>query len=345
MPVLIGTADVSPLGSRLFVRSGRVAHSHLCAFFLSLRSLRTRLHFFFHLPAAVMSRPPATSATAANANASSAPAASSPRVIVHRRRQFGGSAGGAGGGGGIVVSLVEHDLTLLRVDALVNAANALSFTAMDNGVSGALRRACAPADVVRKAKRWWDDEGVEHCDKKLPTTQAGVQPAAGALLARGVQHIIHAVGPTWTDYPIAEKTFGLVTPKIRRVIRRALQVAERVGARAVAVPAVSGGIFTHWKEGSDIKEREQRAARKAVLQAVFQFAEQRVAAESLNVSAEVSSSSAAAANSSASATAPSSTLREILVCDLSARAKGAMHLFLEEWDALLAAHESKLAEP
>jgi O-acetyl-ADP-ribose deacetylase (regulator of RNase III) len=215
---------------------------------------------------------------------------------------------------------------------------------MDGGVSGALRRACAPADVVRQPKRWWDDLGAERSSIKLPSTQAGIQPAAGGLLERGVQHIVHAVGPTWTDYPIAEKTFGIVQPQIRRTVRRALTAAESVGARSVALPAVSGGIFTHWKEGSDIHEREQREARRAVLQAVFRWAEKKAsdnAAASAGDAAPSSAVAAAAAESSTSSAAPmpaaSSSLTEIFVCDLPRRSRGAVHLFIEEWDALIAA--------
>lgn len=176
--------------------------------------------------------------------------------------------------GPLSISIVESDITLMRVDAVVNAANSLSFTPMDGGVSGALRNACRPDTVTGAQKAWWDANGTEHSDVKLPSTQAGVQRSAGMLASRGVQFIVHAVGPIWTDYPIKQSTFRIVLPLIQQTVTRALNAAARVGARSCAVPAISGGIFTHWKEGSDIKEREQQAAREAVVRAVFEWADQ-----------------------------------------------------------------------
>lgn len=111
-----------------------------------------------------------------------------------------------------------------------------------------------------------------HNDIKLPTTQAGVHPATGILSSRGVKHIIHAVGPIWTDYKIADSTFKIVTKKIKLTVWNALNLATRIDCLSCALPAISGGIFTHYRVDSDIKEREQRAARKAVLEAVLQWA-------------------------------------------------------------------------
>lgn len=91
-------------------------------------------------------------------------------------------------------------------------------------------------------KKWWDDNGVEHMDVKLPTTQAGVQVSSGALLERGVTHIVHAVGPIWTDYKIEEKTFNIVSRKIKITVKRALNAVSRLGARSCALPSISGGM-------------------------------------------------------------------------------------------------------
>ena len=143
--------------------------------------------------------------------------------------------------GAINILLVEGDITFAPVDALVNAANMLSFMQMDGGVSGAIRNACRPAVVTEKPKTWWDDKGVEHSDIKLAVTQAGVQMAAGALGARGVRWVIHAVGPNWSDYPVGSRAFALVVPRIKRTVQRALQAAARIGAKSVAIPPISGG--------------------------------------------------------------------------------------------------------
>ena len=131
---------------------------------------------------------------------------------------------------------------------------------MDNGVSGALRNACRPDVVIEMEKTWWDDTGQAQRSLVIPSTQAGVQAAGGGLRARGVNHIIHAVGPIWTDYPIHPSTPGRVLPLLTRTVRRALAAAECIGATAVALPAISGGIFTHWRPDSDIKQIEQRQA-------------------------------------------------------------------------------------
>lgn len=211
--------------------------------------------------------------------------------------------------GSVIVSVVETDIVQCKVDTIVNAANMLSFMPMDGGVSGALRNACKPEKVTGALKKWWDEEGREHNDKKLATTQAGVQPAAGALRERGVVNIVHAVGPIWADYPIKDTTFKLVTKKIKRTVRRALSAADRVGACKVALPAISGGIFTHYKEGTDIKEREQAAAREAVVQAVFSWVRK---------------------NSGAS------SIRAIHLVDLPRSSKGCVHLFVEAFDKVLA---------
>jgi len=221
--------------------------------------------------------------------------------------------------GHVSVRVVAGNIADVRVDAVVNAANSLSFMTMDGGVSGALRNAMRPPGwrerkrelrkarahgttagsggrVIRKTpaagknksapapaekdddgviaypKLFWDDDGKEHTNKRLPTTQAGVQPALGILRSQGVRHVVHAVGPIWTDYPVREKTFKIIIPQIKTTVRRALNAAARVGATSCAIPAISGGIFTHWKPNSNIKEREMKAARLAVVTEVCAWA-------------------------------------------------------------------------
>mmetsp|Transcript_44271 Transcript_44271/g.89411 ORF Transcript_44271/g.89411 Transcript_44271/m.89411 type:complete len:93 (-) Transcript_44271:51-329(-) len=73
-------------------------------------------------------------------------------AVVHRTVQVGS----------VTISVVEVDICLAEVDAIVNAANSLSFMPMDGGVSGALRNACKPDVVVGAEKLWWDDNGDEH---------------------------------------------------------------------------------------------------------------------------------------------------------------------------------------
>jgi O-acetyl-ADP-ribose deacetylase (regulator of RNase III) len=209
--------------------------------------------------------------------------------------------------GRIAVHVVEADIATLQVDVLINAANISSFTPMDCGVSGALRNACRPADVVGVEKIWWDEEENRHEDKTLPVTQAGVQELThGGLFDRGVKHIVHAVGPTWTDYPIEEETFSKVVPNIKLTVKRALNVAERINATSCALPAISGGIFTHWKINSDIKAREMLAARVAAVEAIVQWAEKN----------------------------PDSCLVCIKFCDLPEKRRGNIELCVRAFDAV-----------
>jgi O-acetyl-ADP-ribose deacetylase (regulator of RNase III) len=234
----------------------------------------------------------------------------------------------------------------VEVECMVNAANTLSFTPMDGGISGALRRACQPADVTGKEKIYWTAEGKEESAVKLPVTQAGVQPAAGGLAERGVKYIIHAVGPTWTDWSISEKTFTIVLPKIKQTVHRALDAAVRMKVRSVALPAISGGIFTHYRaDQPQVKEREQRAARKAVLEAVLEWTTKNVGRnptqgeESEQGARPESSLPDSSASASSSSAPPASSLTSILLCDLPKRQKGGMHMFVEEFAALVPSKE------
>mmetsp|Transcript_7183 Transcript_7183/g.9854 ORF Transcript_7183/g.9854 Transcript_7183/m.9854 type:complete len:328 (-) Transcript_7183:110-1093(-) len=270
---------------------------------------------------------------------------------------------------GVRIELERGNIVDCRVEALVNAANTLSFTRMDCGVSGALRNACLASPnangsekasskirkvrtekvkgselrrptkvkydpsktidpsssednaVVGAVKTYWTDDGKEHQNRKLPETQAGVQAAAGILLARGVKFIIHAVGPIWMDYPVEEKTFELVTPRIKRTVRRALRCALKMGVKSVALPAISGGIFTHWKENSNIKEREQMAARSAVVEATFEFA----------------------ASQPKSPEQDCGKIERILLVDLPKKRRGSIHLFARAFDSVVKEQASKCA--
>ena len=125
----------------------------------------------------------------------------------------------------------------------------------------------------------------------------------------GVQYVIHAFGPIWTDYPIAEETFGKVVPRIKRTVRRSLSAAARVGVSSVGMPAVSGGIFTHWSTGSDIKQREQRAARRAVVEAVLAWIDKH---------------------------GDTSGIARVELCDLPRKQLGHVDMFVEEFDAVMA---------
>ncbi|HXA60998.1 MAG TPA: O-acetyl-ADP-ribose deacetylase [Streptosporangiaceae bacterium] len=123
------------------------------------------------------------------------------------------------------IMLVQGDITEASVDAVVNAAN--SSLLGGGGVDGAIHRRGGRAilDDCRRLR-------ASQYGKGLPTGQA-VATTAGELPARWV---IHTVGPV---YSAAQDRSELLAS----CYRESLRVADELGARSVAFPAVSAGIF------------------------------------------------------------------------------------------------------
>lgn len=125
------------------------------------------------------------------------------------------------------IELGTQDITTMRVDAVVNAAN----TALrgGGGVDGAIHRAGGPRILA---------ECVERYPYGLPTGEAG-WTTAGDMPA---SYVIHVVGPNWTA--------GQQDPALlESCYRNALRVADELGVRTMALPAVSAGIYG-WPEES-----------------------------------------------------------------------------------------------
>ncbi len=116
---------------------------------------------------------------------------------------------------------VRGDITTERVDAIVNAASRAMRGG--GGVDGAIHRAGGPA-VLR--------ECIERFPHGLDTGDAG-WTTAGEMPASWV---IHVVGP---NYAAGERDRSLLAS----CYRRALEVADELGARSVAFPLVSAGIY------------------------------------------------------------------------------------------------------
>lgn len=119
------------------------------------------------------------------------------------------------------ITAAQGDITTQRVDAVVNAAN--RGMRGGGGVDGAIHRAGGPAvleDCIRRFPRG------------LQTGDAG-WTTAGNMLAG---HVIHVVGP---NYAAAERDRDLLIS----CYRRALEIADEIGARTVAFPLVSAGIY------------------------------------------------------------------------------------------------------
>ena len=119
------------------------------------------------------------------------------------------------------ITVVQGDITEQQVDAIVNAANRAMRGG--GGVDGAIHRAGGPAVL---------EDCIARFPHGLDTGQAG-WTTGGNLPARWV---IHVVGPNFTA---GERDRGLLTS----CYRNALTVADELGARTVAFPLVSAGIY------------------------------------------------------------------------------------------------------
>jgi O-acetyl-ADP-ribose deacetylase (regulator of RNase III) len=123
------------------------------------------------------------------------------------------------------ITLVHGDITTQRVDAIVNAAN--SSLLGGGGVDGAIHRRGGP-EILAECRRLRAGQ----LSAGLPTGQA-VATAAGRLPARWV---IHTVGPV---YAKSQDRSHLLAS----CYRKSLRIADELGARSIAFPAVSAGIY------------------------------------------------------------------------------------------------------
>lgn len=123
---------------------------------------------------------------------------------------------------GQTLQLVLGDITAEETDAIVNAAN--RHLQHGAGVAGAILRTGGPI-IQQESDRWVRDHG-------SVTHSAPAWTSAGSLPCR---FVIHAVGPVWGE--------GEEAAKLSAAVDGSLKVAEDLGLRSIALPAISTGIF------------------------------------------------------------------------------------------------------
>jgi O-acetyl-ADP-ribose deacetylase (regulator of RNase III) len=125
------------------------------------------------------------------------------------------------------LNFVRGDITEQDVDAVVNAAN--SSLLGGGGVDGAIHRRGGP-EILHECRRLRESAYPDG----LPVG-AAVATTGGRLPARWV---IHTVGPV---YAKSEDR----SAQLASCYRESLRVADELGARTVAFPAISTGIFRY----------------------------------------------------------------------------------------------------
>ncbi len=123
---------------------------------------------------------------------------------------------------GQILQIVQGDITLEEVDAIVNAAN--EHLQHGGGVAWAISKKGGAA-IQRESDEWIRKHGrVSH--SRPAWTLGGRLPA---------KYVIHAVGPVWGA--------GDEDSKLADAVRGSLQAADELQCTSIALPAISTGIF------------------------------------------------------------------------------------------------------